>query len=130
MGYNAKNYMAQGGDRLVIGGTLEIKEGASVTGLPAATASAATEETLGGVFAAAKSETDTVEAKIGEDHKLYVPPYTLPAAESVTLGGVMLTANQAASTATELSGLVTEFNTLLAALKAAGIMAADVAGES
>ncbi len=38
MEYNAKNYMAQGGDRLVIGGTLEIKEGASVTGLPAAAA--------------------------------------------------------------------------------------------
>ena len=36
MEYNAKNYMTQGGDRLVIGGTLEIKEGASVTGLPAA----------------------------------------------------------------------------------------------
>ena len=125
MGYNAKNYMAQGGDRLVIGGTLEIKEGASVTGLPAATASAATEETLGGVFAAAKSETDTVEAKIGEDHKLYVPLYTLPASETAALGGVLLAANQAASTATELSGLVTEFNTLLAALKAAGIMAAD-----
>ena len=130
MEYNAKNYMAQGGDRLVIGGTLEIKEGASVTGLPAATASAATEETLGGVLAAEKSESDTVEAKIGEDHKLYVPPYTLPAAEAGTLGGVLLTANQAASTATELAGLVTELNTLLAALKAAGIMAADVAGES
>ena len=86
MEYNAKNYMAQGGDRLVIGGTLEIKEGASVTGLPAATASAATEETLGGVLAAEKSESDTVEAKIGEDHKLYVPPYTLPAAEAGTLG--------------------------------------------
>ncbi len=125
MDYNAKNYMAQGGDRLVIGGTLEIQEGASVTGLPAATASAATEETLGGVFAAAKSETDTVEAKIGEDHKLYVPLYTLPASETAALGGVLLAANQAASTATELSGLVTEFNTLLAALKAAGIMAAD-----
>lgn len=38
MEYNAKNYMAQGGARLVIGGTLEIKEGASVTGLPAAAA--------------------------------------------------------------------------------------------
>ena len=38
MEYNAKNYMAQGGDRLVIGGTLEIKEGASVTGLPSAAA--------------------------------------------------------------------------------------------
>ena len=126
MEYNAKNYMAQGGDRLVIGGALEILEGASVTGLPPASVSAATEETLGGVVAAAKAETDTVEAKIGEDHKLYVPPYTLPAAEAAALGGVLLAANQAASTATELAGLVTEFNTLLAALKAAGIMAADV----
>ena len=36
MEYNAKNYMAQGGDRLVSGGTLAIKEGASVTGLPSA----------------------------------------------------------------------------------------------
>lgn len=38
MEYNAKNYRAQGGDRLVIGGTLEILEGASVTGLPSAAA--------------------------------------------------------------------------------------------
>ena len=82
------------------------------------------------MLAAEKSESDTVEAKIGEDHKLYVPPYTLPAAEAGTLGGVLLTANQAASTATELSGLVTEFNTLLAALKTAGVMAADEVGES
>ena len=130
MEYNAKNYMAQGGDRLVIGGSLEILEGASVTGLPPTAVAVATEETLGGVLAAAKTETDTVEAKIGEDRKLYVPPYTLPAAEAAALGGVLLAANQTASTATELSGLVAEFNTLLAALKAAGIMAADVAGES
>ena len=130
MEYNAKNYIAQGGDRLVIGGSLEILEGATVTGLPPAAVAAATEATLGGVIAAVKSETDTVEAKIGEDRKLYVPPYTLPAAAAGTLGGVLLAANQVASTATELSGLVTEFNTLLAALKAAGIMAADVAGES
>ena len=126
MEYNAKNYMAQGGDRLVIGGSLEILEGASVTGLPPTAVTPATEEALGGVLAVAKAETDTLEAKIGEDHKLYVPPYTLPAAEAAALGGVLLAANQAASTATELAGLVTEFNTLLAALKAAGIMAADV----
>ena len=125
MSYNAKNYTEQGGEKTVIGGTLEIKEGASVTGLPSAVVAVATEEALGGVLAAAKAETDTLEAKIGEDHKLYVPPYTLPAAEAAALGGVLLAANQAASTATELSGLVTEFNTLLAALKAAGIMAAD-----
>ena len=32
--YNAKNYTEQGGEKWVIGGTLEIKEGATVTGLP------------------------------------------------------------------------------------------------
>ena len=86
---NCKNYLTDGGDRLVIGGLLEILEGASVTGLPPASVSAATEETL---------------------------------------GCVKLAANQAASTATEVSGFVAEFNTLLAALKAAGIMAADESG--
>ena len=40
MGYNAKNYTEAGGEKTVIGGTLEIKEGASVTGLPKAEAQA------------------------------------------------------------------------------------------
>ncbi len=34
MSYSAKNYTEQGGNKTVIGGTLEIKEGATVTGLP------------------------------------------------------------------------------------------------
>ena len=34
MDYNTKNYTEQAGDKTVIGGTLEIKEGATVTGLP------------------------------------------------------------------------------------------------
>ena len=34
MDYNTKNYTEQGGDKTVIGGTLEIKEGATVNGLP------------------------------------------------------------------------------------------------
>lgn len=34
MGYNTKNYTEQGGDKTVIGGTLEIVEGGQVTGLP------------------------------------------------------------------------------------------------
>lgn len=44
MGYTCKNYMTEGGDKTVIGGTLEILEGATVTGLPstpAATTAAA-----------------------------------------------------------------------------------------
>lgn len=36
MSYNVKNYTEQGGETTVIGGTLEIKEGASVTGFPQA----------------------------------------------------------------------------------------------
>ena len=72
--YNAKNYTEQGGEKTVIGGTLEIKEGASVTGIPSA----------------------------------FTPA-----------------ANQAASTAVDVAGLLTDFNALLAKLKTAGLMAKD-----
>ena len=70
MSYNTKNYMEQGGEKLVIGGTLEILSGASVTGLPIAE-------------------------------------------------------NQADSIATDVAGVVTDFNALLVKLKAAGLMEAD-----
>ena len=70
MSYNTKNYTEQGGDKTVIGGILEIKQEASVTGFPIAE-------------------------------------------------------NQADSTATDVAGLVADFNALLAKLKAAGLMAAD-----
>ena len=70
MSYNSKNYMEQGGEKWISGGTLEVLPGASVTGLPAAE-------------------------------------------------------NQADSTATDVAGLVTDFNALLAKLKAVGLMAAD-----
>jgi hypothetical protein len=50
MSYNTKNYTEQGGEKTVIGGTLEIKEGAVVTGLPVldnqAASTAATAEDL------------------------------------------------------------------------------------
>ena len=72
--YNAKNYTEQGGEKTVIGGTLEIKEGASITGLPSNFTPAAV---------------------------------------------------QADSTATDAAGLVTDFNALLAKLKAAGLMASE-----
>lgn len=124
MSYNTKNYTEQGGEKTVIGGTLEIKEGASVTGLSADPLLVATEETLGGVKAAAADEGDTVEIKIGEDGKLYAPTYPTNATESVS-GLVKMAANQADSIAEDTATLVTDFNALLAKLKAAGVMAAD-----
>lgn len=36
MSYSTKNYTEQGGEKTVIGGTLEIKEGAVISGLPIA----------------------------------------------------------------------------------------------
>ena len=36
MSYNIKNYTEQGGEKTVIGGTLEIKEGAELAGFPKA----------------------------------------------------------------------------------------------
>lgn len=124
MSYNTKNYTEQGGEKTVIGGTLEIKEGASVTGLSADPLLVATEETLGGVKAAAAGEDNTVEVKIGEDGKLYAPTYPTDATESVS-GLVKMAANQADSIAEDTATLVTDFNALLAKLKAAGLMAAD-----
>ena len=122
MSYNTKNYTEQGGEKTVIGGMLEIKEGASVTGLSADPILVATVDTLGGVKAAAAGEDDTVEVKIGDDHKLYVPTYPTDATESVS-GLVKAAANQADSIAEDTATLVTDFNALLAKLKAAGLMA-------
>ena len=36
MAYNVKNYTEQGGEKTVIGGTLEVKDGATVTGITVA----------------------------------------------------------------------------------------------
>jgi len=126
--YSVKNYAAHGGGEWVVGGKLTVLEGAVVTGLTA-TAAPASAEALGGVKAETKAVTDTVEAKIGEDAKLYVPgypeSYVLPEAAAESFGGVKLAANQLDSTASTIAALNIEFNALLAKLKAAGIMAPD-----
>jgi len=118
MSYNTKNYTEQGGDKTVIGGTLEIQEGASVTGLPSPELAAATASALGGVIAAEKGAGDTVEAKIGNDNKLYVPTY--PEVPTVPVAS-----NQSSSSAADLSALVDDFNALLTKLKTAGLMESD-----
>jgi hypothetical protein len=123
MPYATKNYMEPGGNKLVIGGELEVKEGATVTGLTE-TAAAASEAALGGVKAATADETYTVEVKIdATSKKLYVPTYpVLPvAATAETAGLVMQAAN--VSKAAGTNPTATEFNALLDALIAAGVMA-------
>lgn len=49
--------------------------------------------------------------------------YTLPNASTTVRGGVLQAATQAASTATDVAGLVADFNALLAKLKTSGAVA-------
>lgn len=51
------------------------------------------------------------------------PAYTLPNATASVRGGVLQAVTQAASTATDVAGLVTDFNALLTKMKTAGQMA-------
>jgi len=48
--------------------------------------------------------------------------YVLPAATTSTLGGVKKMATQADSTATDVAGLVADFNALLAKARTAGLI--------
>jgi hypothetical protein len=124
MSYNVKNYTEQGGEKTVIGGILEIKEGATVTGITA-TAAPASAAALGGIKAAASTAGDTVEVKIdAASSKLYVPTYpVLPEEATVEVAGIVKQATNVAEV--EEAPTADDFNALLDALIAAGIMAEE-----
>ena len=100
-----KNFFTDNGDELVIGGKLTVLDGATVEGLSGGGSSytlpTASSDTLGGV-------------KIGSG--LTITDGVL-SADSVTPA-----AYQAASEATTIAALKEDFNTLLAALKTAGLV--------
>ena len=100
-----KNYFTEGGDELVIGGKLTVLEGAEVKGLSGGggsyTLPAATADKLGGI-------------KVGSG--LTITDGVLSA------DGVTPAAAQADSTATTIAALKEDFNTLLAALRTAGLI--------
>ncbi len=125
MSYNVKNYTEQGGEKTVIGGILEIKEGATVTGITA-TAAPASAAALGGIKAAARAAGDTVEVKIdATSSKLYVPTYpVLPEGATTEAAGIVKQATNVAEAA-GAAPTATEFKALLDALITAGIMAAE-----
>ena len=113
--HNTKNYMAHGGNELVIGGKLTFLDGAEVENFPGGggggdsyTLPTASASTLGGV-------------KVGSG--LTITDGVLSA------DGVTPAAAQADSTATTIAALKEDFNTLLAALRTAGLLAAAAASE-
>jgi len=107
--HNTKNFMAHGGNELVIGGKLTILPGAVVEGLEGGggsgyTLPAATASTLGGI-------------KVGNG-------LSITAEGVLSADGITPAAAQADSEATTIAMLKADFNALLAALRTAGLLAA------
>ena len=110
--YNAKNYTEQDGEKTVIGGTLEVLPGATIVADEGATVEGfgggseyilpiATQDTLGGVKAGSSGP-----VRIDNDGVVYL-----------TTAGC-----QAESEATDVDGLRSDLNGLIAKLKTAGLM--------
>ena len=113
--HNTKNFMAHGGNELVIGGKLTILPGAVVEGLDGGggsgyTLPAATASTLGGI-------------KVGSG-------LSITAEGVLSADGITPAAAQADSDATTIATLKADFNALLAALRTAGLLAETTAEPS
>lgn len=127
--YNCKNYSTDGGDKLVIGGTLEIADGASVTGITTATivdnlTSTDATKALSAKQGKALNDAKVSIAAIVNDLTTGGVAVPLSAEQGKVLAG-RVAANQAASTAADIPGVLADLNALLTKLKAAGLMAAD-----
>ena len=128
--YNAKNYTEQGGEKTVIGGTLEIATGASVTGITTAT--------IVDVLTS-DDATKALSAKQGKALKTLVDARiaTTSIVNDLTTGGVAvpLSAEQGKTLAGRVSAKIplavgeaptkAEFDALITALVTAGLMAAE-----
>lgn len=131
MSYNTKNYTEQGGEKTVIGGTLAVEDGATVTGITTATiADNLTTDESGQALSAAqgvvlKSAVDGKVATADIVNDLSTGGTTVPlsAEQGKVLAG-RVADNQADSTEAT-NPTVAEFNALLAKLKLAGLMVDD-----
>ena len=105
MSYNAKNYTEQGGEKTVIGGTLEIREGASVTGLPSAINQAAsTATTVAGV----KDDFNALLLKLKDAGLMTPDAWNVSVSKIPTPSGEDITANQSKVTAITIEdGVIT-----------------------
>lgn len=137
MSYNTPNYTEQGGAKTVIGGEIEVTgtidlSAATVEGVVTATVeNILTSTETGNALSAAqgKALNDKIVA-LGPIDTLVSTSAT--AALSAKQGKALkdaadakVAANQAASSASDVAGLKTDFNALLTKLKAAGLMVAD-----
>ena len=102
MNYNTKNYTEQGGEKTVIGGTLEIREGASVTGLPSTNNQAtSTATTVAGV----KDDFNALLLKLKDAGLMTPDAWNVSVSKILTPSGDDLIANQS-----KVTGIAIENN--------------------
>ena len=102
MNYNTKNYTEQGGEKTVIGGTLEIREGASVTGLPSTNNQAtSTATTVAGV----KDDFNALLLKLKDAGLMTPDAWNVSVSKISTPSGDDLIANQS-----KVTGIAIENN--------------------
>lgn len=103
--YNAKNYTEQGGEKTVIGGTLEIREGASVTGLPSAINQAASAATN---VAGVKDDLNALLIKLKDAGLMTPDAWNVSVSKIPTPSGEDIIANQSKVTAITIEdGVIT-----------------------
>lgn len=105
MSYNTRNYTEQGGEKTVIGGTLEIKEGASLMGFPSTINQAAsTSTTVSGI----KDDFNALLVKMKDAGIMTPDSWNVSVAKIATSTGEDLTANQGKVTAITIEdGVIT-----------------------
>ena len=148
--YNTKNYTEQGGEKTVIGGTLEFKEGAQVVNLPAGVVNlpVAASDTLGGVKVGSRLSIDENGVLSADNQMTAATAQTLggikvgnnlsidengvlsaqaatPAAATLSTAGVVKQAAHVNKGSMDLVGVETFLENVVAALIAAGIMAEE-----
>lgn len=111
MSYNTKNYTEQGGEKTVIGGTIDLT-GATVVGV-------VTADVVNNLTTTAAGK--ALDARQGKTLKDAADALAITVSGKLTATAA---ANQADSTETT-SPTTEEFNALLAKLKASGLMAAE-----
>ncbi len=115
MSYNTKNYTEQGGEKTVIGGALEIKEGASVMGLPSATNQAvSTATTVSGI----KDDFNDLLLKLKDAGLMTPDAWNISVAKIPTPNGDDLVTNQS-----KVSGITIKDNVITVAVPVSELIA-------
>ena len=105
MSYNVKNYTEQGGEKTIIGGTLEIKEGASLQGLPSADNQAASSATT---VAGLKDDFNDLLLKLKDAGLMATDAWNVSVSKIPTPSGEELTVNQSKVTGITIAdGVIT-----------------------